>query len=106
MKQISSIEEFYKVIETQQQVIIYFYTKWCPDCYMIKPFIPQLETEYPQYTFYSFDRDDSIELAKHLEIFGIPSFVIFKDGDEHSRLVNKYRKTYYEVKQYIEESIK
>ncbi len=106
MNPINSIKEFYSIVEENDKVIIYFYTKWCPDCYMIKPFIPRLESDFNDYQFFSFDRDISIDLAKHLEIYGIPSFIIFQDGDELSRLVNKARKSYIEVKNFIETAIK
>lgn len=106
MDQINSIEEFYNVIENNQNVIIYFYTKWCPDCYAIKPHLSKLESDFETFKFYSFDRDISIDLAKHLEIYGIPSFIVFSNGDEIGRLVNKKRKTYFEVKEFISAVIK
>lgn len=46
-----------------------------------------------------------LDLAKHLEIYGIPSFLVFKDHDEVGRLVNKLRKSYKEVKTFIENVI-
>lgn len=106
MKKIKNIEEFYKAIEENEKTIVYFYTDWCPDCYMAEPYIPQLEEDFSEYLFYSFDRDSSIELAKHLQIYGIPSFIVFQNGDEIGRLVNKYRKSYKEVKKFIETTIK
>ena len=106
MKTLNNIEEFYNALEGSKNSIVYFYTEWCTDCYMIKPFIPKLEMDFEELSFYSFDRDNSIDLAKHLHIYGIPSFVIFRDGDELGRLVNKHRKTYQEVKDFIEKTIK
>ena len=77
MKKIESTEEFYSVVETKELVLVYFYTKWCPDCFMVKPFLPRLVKGYPQMKFVKMDRDTDIELARHLEIYGIPSFLIF-----------------------------
>lgn len=106
MKTLYNIEEFYNAIECNGKSVVYFYTKWCPDCYEVTHFLAKIEKEFNECSFYSFDRDSSIDLAKHLEIYGIPSFVIFEDGDEIGRLVSKYRKTYKEVKRFIEETIK
>jgi len=103
MKPIKSTKEFYDVIESNPQVIVYFYTKWCPDCFVIKPHLPKLEAEFDTYQFYSLDRDVDIELARHLEIYGIPSFLVFKNGDEIGRYVDKNRKTYNQVKVFFEE---
>jgi thiol-disulfide isomerase/thioredoxin len=103
MIKLKSTEEFYNVVESNKLCIVYFYTKWCPDCFMMKPALPRLEKDYPEITFYSFNRDSDIHLAKHLEIYGIPSFLIFNNGDEIGRYVDKKRKSYIEVKTFIEE---
>ena len=101
MESIKTIEAFYNAIENEEKVIMYFYTKWCPDCFVIKRHLGKLEDDFKSYKFYRFDRDKSIELAKHLEIYGFPSFVVYKNGDEIGRLVNKKRKSYIEVKEFI-----
>lgn len=105
MKQIYSTKEFYTVIEDHELVLVYWFTAWCPDCFAIKPHLPRLEEEFKNITFYKMNRDADIELAKHLEIYGIPSFTIYKNQDEVGRLVNKRRKTYIEVKSFIENSL-
>ncbi|MBU1019711.1 MAG: thioredoxin family protein, partial [Firmicutes bacterium] len=81
--------------------IIYWHTKWCPDCFAIKPHLSKLELDFPEYDFYSINRDMDIELARHLNIFGIPSFLIYNDGEEIGRFVDKKRKTYEQVKDFI-----
>lgn len=101
MTKIENLEEYYKIIESKEKIIIYWYTKWCPDCFAIKPHIPRLESEFKEYMFYSIDRDMDIELAKHLNIFGIPSFLIYRDGEEIGRFVDKNRKSYEQVKDFI-----
>lgn len=105
MKQIHSTKEFYQVIENNDQVLVYWFTKWCPDCFVIKPHLPKLEQEFSDILFVKMNRDDDIELAKHLEIYGIPSFTFYKNEDEIGRLVNKKRKSYIEVKSFIENSL-
>jgi thiol-disulfide isomerase/thioredoxin len=64
-----------------------------------------LETEFKDVLFYSFNKDKNIKLAKHLNIYEVPSFIIYKNGDEITRLVNKNRKSYQEVREFILESI-
>jgi thiol-disulfide isomerase/thioredoxin len=103
MIKLKSTQEFYEAVENNKLSIVYFYTKWCPDCFVIKPALPRLEKDYSSITFYSFDRDKDINLARHLEIFGIPSFLMFKDGDEIGRYVDKRRKSYIEVKAFIDD---
>jgi thiol-disulfide isomerase/thioredoxin len=106
MKVLNNTKEFYEAVEQEKKVLVYFYTKWCPDCFVINPHIPRLEKEYPDIEFYKMDRDIDIALARHLNIFGIPSFLIFESGDELGSLVNKKRKSYNEVKEFIDTTIK
>lgn len=106
MDKIKSIKEYYDVIENNDLVIIYWYTRWCPDCFMMKPTLPRLEKDFSQFKFYSVNRDMDIELSRHLNIFGIPSFVIYKSGEELDRFVDKNRKSYIQVKDFISNAIK
>lgn len=103
MTEIKSLKEFYDVIESNERVIVYWYTKWCPDCYVTKPHLPRLEQEYAQYKWHSIDRDIDIDLARHLEIFGIPSFLVFQNGEEIGRYVDKQRKNYIQIKTFLDE---
>lgn len=106
MKTLQSLKEFYDEIESEKKVIYYWHTKWCPDCFVLIPFLGKLEKAFPEFTFYKIDRDNYIDLARHLEIYGIPSFLVFDNGDEIGRLVNKNRKSYREIKNFIEGVIK
>ena len=81
--------------------ILFFSADWCPDCRFIKPAMPEIEEEYQDYTFLGVDRDENIDLAAEMNIFGIPSFVAFENGKEIGRLVNKDRKTKQEVETFI-----
>ena len=106
LKKIKSLKEYYEVIEKNEKVVIYWYTVWCPDCLMMRPALPRLEKDFSDHVFFSVNRDMDIELAKHLNIFGIPSFLIYHNGEELNRFVDKRRKSYLQVKDFITESIK
>ena len=69
---------------------------------VIKPFMPSIVEKYNQYNFYTINRDQLMDLCVELEIFGIPSFVAFKDGQEVGRFVNKERKTRQQIEEFIE----
>ncbi|CAI2589550.1 Thioredoxin-like protein YtpP [Apilactobacillus kunkeei] len=82
--------------------MLFFSADWCPDCSFIKPAMPEIEAEYPDYKFIAVDRDQNIDLAADLAIFGIPSFVAFENGEEIGRYVNKDRKTKKQVEEFID----
>ncbi|WP_057742100.1 thioredoxin family protein [Liquorilactobacillus capillatus] len=81
--------------------VLFFTADWCPDCRFIKPVMPQLEEEYKDYTFIQVDRDENIDLCQSLGIMGIPSFVVYRDGKEIDRFVNKDRKTKEQVESFL-----
>lgn len=83
------------------KTMLFFSATWCPDCAFIKPAMPEIEAEYPDYKFIAVDRDENIDLAVELNVFGIPSFIAYADGKEIGRLVNKDRKTKAEVEEFI-----
>ena len=101
MKDITSVEQYRESIENED-VIILFTANWCPDCMVIKPFMPSIIEKYSDYKFYSINRDHLMDLCVELEIFGIPSFVAFKGGKEVGRFVNKERKTRQQIESFIE----
>lgn len=81
--------------------VLYFSADWCPDCHFIAPAMPEIEQDFSDYTFIHVDRDQNIDLAAELNIFGIPSFVVYEDGKEIGRLVNKDRKTKQQVEDFL-----
>lgn len=81
--------------------VLFFTAGWCPDCQFIKPAMPEIEKDFADYKFYSVDRDENIDLAAELNIFGIPSFVVYQDGQEIGRLVNKDRKSKQQVEDFL-----
>lgn len=101
MKQLESTEQ-YKGIKQNEKTILMFSANWCPDCRFIDPFLPEIEAENSQYTFYYVDRDQFIDLCSELDVFGIPSFVAFNKGTETGRLVSKDRKTKDEIQGFID----
>lgn len=101
MKEIVSVEQYQEII-SRENAIILFTANWCPDCIVIKPFMPSIVEKYSDYNFYSINRDHLMDLCIELEIFGIPSFVAFKGGKEVGRFVNKDRKTRQQIEDFIE----
>ncbi|WP_165997194.1 thioredoxin family protein [Bacillus sp. Cs-700] len=100
MKKFEKHEEYLVAIKEGKSVLL-FSADWCPDCRVIEPFLPELEKEYSEMDFYYVDRDDHIELCQEMDIFGIPSFVAFKDGEETGRFVSKMRKSKEEIEEFL-----
>lgn len=81
--------------------VLFFDADWCPDCQFIKPAMPEIEKDFPEYTFLEVNRDEQIDLAAELNIFGIPSFIVYDHGKEIGRFVDKNRKTKQQVEDFL-----
>lgn len=83
-----------------------FKTAWCKDCHYINPFMPDVEKQYEgRLNFIVVDRDDLPDLCSEYNILGIPSFIVFRDGQEITRFVSKLRKTREEIVEFLDRSL-
>ncbi|WP_456277958.1 thioredoxin family protein [Bacillus sp. AK128] len=99
MKRLESIEQYNQIIN--ENTVLLFSAGWCPDCRVIEPFLPEVESAYSQFTFYHVDRDEFLDLCRELDVFGIPSFIAYKEGTEVGRFVSKDRKTKEEIEEFL-----
>ncbi|KMM37354.1 thioredoxin family protein [Guptibacillus hwajinpoensis] len=100
MKKFEKHEEYLEAIKEGKSVLL-FSADWCPDCRVIEPFLPELEEKYSELDFYYVDRDDHIDLCQEMDVFGIPSFVAFQDGEESGRFVSKLSKSQEEIEEFL-----
>lgn len=100
MKTLQSEEQFHSLIKEGQTVFV-FSADWCPDCRFIDPFMPEVEAKFTSIEFVYVNRDQFIDLCIELDIFGIPSFLAYKEGKETGRFVSKDRKTQQEIEEFL-----
>lgn len=100
MRKLATVEEFNK-LAAAEPVVFMFTAGWCPDCRVIDPVMPEVEDKHEEYTFVSVDRDEFIDLCIEKDIYGIPSFLAYKGGNEAGRFVSKDRKTQEEIESFI-----
>lgn len=101
MKRIESVEQF-RQVAAEERVVFMFSADWCGDCKFIEPAMPEIEQENSDFAFYLVDRDQFIDLCAELSIFGIPSFLVYEDGEEAGRFVSKDRKTKEEINDFLQ----
>ncbi|WP_342528818.1 thioredoxin family protein [Chryseomicrobium sp. FSL W7-1435] len=103
MIELQSKEQFDEL--KQGNTVFLFTADWCPDCTFIHPFMPEVEQKFSQFTFVSVDRDKFIEICQEMDVFGIPSFIVFEHGLETKRYVNKDRKTQQQIEEFLDGSL-
>jgi thiol-disulfide isomerase/thioredoxin len=106
MIEIKDINEYKSLIEGEKAVCALFTADWCPDCQAVKPVLPELEKEYKDLCdFISLDRDLFIDLCQEQNVFGIPSFIVYRKGKEIGRFVSKDAKTKEEIDSFLKKTI-
>lgn len=86
MKPIHTKEEFQAAISGDQPVIVKFQAGWCPDCTRMDMFIDPIVEEFNAYQWFDLNRDELPEIADQYEVMGIPSLLIFKQGEKTAHL--------------------
>ncbi|RHW36765.1 thioredoxin [Lysinibacillus yapensis] len=101
MQPITTNEQFQEIIASEQPIIVKFYAGWCPDCTRMNMFIDPIIEEYKQYAWYEINRDDFPELAEKYQVLGIPSLLIFKNGEKLAHLHSANAKSPQDVTEFL-----
>ncbi|MBV7320265.1 thioredoxin family protein [Bacillus halotolerans] len=105
MKKITTKEQFNELIQSDKEIIVKFYADWCPDCTRMNMFIGDILETYNQNDWYELNKDDLPELAEIYQVMGIPSLLIFKNGEKTGHLHSANAKTPEEVTEFLSEHI-
>lgn len=85
--------------------LVDFYADWCGPCRMIAPIIEQLSTELNgKAKIAKLDIETAQETTSKLGVTSIPTIIVFRDGQEDSRVVGVKGKE--ELVKLIEKSLK
>jgi len=78
-----NIQTFTEKIENGKGLsMVDFWAPWCAPCRFVTPIMEELSVELKgQVKFYKVNVDDFGEIAAKFNISGIPTMILFKDGD-------------------------
>lgn len=73
---------FKDIIDSDKPVLIDFYADWCGPCKAVTPVIDKLKAELgDRIRVVKIDVDRNQELSQKLQIFSIPTLMIFQNGE-------------------------
>ena len=79
---------FSQVVKSHQIVVVDFWAPWCGPCRMVSPVLEELASEMVgQATFGKLNVDDNPATSQQFGIQGIPTIMVFKDGEPVDGLV-------------------
>lgn len=82
-------ESFYfKLKRNPRPVVVDFWAPWCGPCRVVKPVLEKLAKEYQgRVDLWQINADENPELLQELKIYGIPTLIVFRNGEEVLRHV-------------------
>lgn len=84
-----NIENFdTEVVNEEKVTVVDFYANWCGPCRKLGPILEDVETELAnRVKFAKIDTDENIDMAKKYQVSGLPTLLIFKNGEVVERMI-------------------
>lgn len=70
----------------QGYVLVDYFAEWCGPCKRFSPTLSRLSTEFTNVKFFKVDVEQLDDKAEDANVQAMPTFVLFKDGQEVGRV--------------------
>ncbi|WP_426456973.1 thioredoxin family protein [Staphylococcus cohnii] len=104
MESINTNDQFKNTVQSDEPVIVKFEAGWCPDCKAMDMWINPIVEKYNNYNWYTVNRDELEDAAAENDVMGIPSLLVFKNGEKLAHLHSANAKSPEQVESFLAET--
>ena len=77
-----------EILNCDKVSVVDFYANWCGPCRKLSPIMEEVEGELAgKVKFAKINTDENIESAKKYQVSGLPTLLLFKNGEVMERMV-------------------
>jgi thioredoxin 1 len=77
-----------EVLEADEPTLVDFWAAWCGPCKMVAPVVEEIAEEYGDHLRVAkMDVDSNQQTPSNYGIQGIPTLILFKNGEEAARVI-------------------
>ena len=77
-----------EVLKSSQPVLVDFWASWCAPCRMLAPTVESVAEKYQgKAKIMKLNVDENISSSSNYGVKGIPTLILFRDGQEAERVV-------------------
>jgi thioredoxin 1 len=77
-----------QVLGSATPVLVDFWADWCVPCHMVSPIVEEIGRERGEsLRVMKLNVDENPSTAQRYGVMGIPTLILFKDGEEKARVV-------------------
>ena len=88
-------------LNDKQYNILIFSSETCKECFALKQNYLKLENTFPEISFYEIDVNEQKEFAQMMEIYTLPSVIMFKKDKQIAEFKHGSYKTYENIEKFI-----
>ncbi|WP_192959310.1 thioredoxin family protein [Staphylococcus cohnii] len=104
MESINTNDQFKNTVQSDEPVIVKFEAGWCPDCKAMDMWIDPIVEKYNNYNWYTVNRDELEDASAENDVMGIPSLLVFKNGEKLAHLHSANAKSPEQVESFLAET--